>query len=148
MFGHHWCPIWGEQTLVGLQEKYLLVTSTYTSNTVLSILHIYFLLQRQKLTQPPLQGEKLSWGKVERGVAGLRWPSADLYLKNSSVLPPFLMLLVLGSSDGTLRVSAVCLKRYSIECAHVFNCTYVYPAYVCLLPEEIRRGCQIPWNWS
>ena len=40
MFGH-WCLIWGEQTLVGPQEKYLLVASTYTSNTGLSILHIF-----------------------------------------------------------------------------------------------------------
>lgn len=29
-------------------------------------------------------------------------------------------------------------------CIHVFSCIYECASFVCLVPTEIRRGCQVP----
>lgn len=29
-----------------------------------------------------------------------------------------------------------------------FLSVYLFTMYVCLVPEETRRRCHIPWNWT
>lgn len=33
-------------------------------------------------------------------------------------------------------------------CIECFAYTYIYVSCFCLVATEIRRQCQIPWNWS